>query len=550
MKHEEDAPIGHAEPAPPPVTSGPGEPSRGIGFSNWFLHKATGFMEKHASRRGFLIGSALAGSAVAVTGLDFVTRPGTAYAQAVGCPPGALCGDGYTEFCCAINNGLNACPPGSFAGGWWRADHSSFCGGAARYYIDCMQNCCGQGIGGGFCAGCVACQCANGCDTRRVYCNYFRYGQCHQEIGVSGPIACRVVTCVPPYTVAEYACTTALAVDNSTAEHAGNCPPLPPPPPPVAAVLPSSGAAVALSAGLLSMCVRGADGAVWFMDFDGVAHPWNSLGGGLTSGLAIALVGNVTSALLRGNDNAVYEARRSGTGPWTSWASIGGLSRSDPAAVAHSSGLFAFVRGGDDGCYVNHASAPGAWSGWQPLGGSITSEPAAAVNQAGGIALVVRGSDNGVYLNRFVDGWTGFSSLGGATTADPVVAADANGFSVFVRGNDGAIYHCRVPNTGSPGGWVSLGGGATSDPAAAADANGMHVVVRGNDNAIWHRTPTTPWSSLGGGASADPVAVADANGGDTHVIIRGMDARMYHGTLATGGWLPLFGNTAPVRAGR
>ena len=51
---------------------------------------------------------------------------------------------------------MNACPPGTFAGGWWRADFSSFCNGT-RYYIDCMQNCCGPDLGNGFCAGCTEC---------------------------------------------------------------------------------------------------------------------------------------------------------------------------------------------------------------------------------------------------------------------------------------------------------------------------------------------------------------------------------------------------------
>ncbi|MEX2100063.1 MAG: hypothetical protein WEB19_01490, partial [Acidimicrobiia bacterium] len=85
--------------------------------------------------------------------------------------------------------------------------------------------------------GCVECHCPGGCETRKVFCNYFRYGQCHTEIPVSGPIACRVVSCVPPYTVPGNACLTTPAVDNSTAEHAANCAvnvDPPPPPPPIA----------------------------------------------------------------------------------------------------------------------------------------------------------------------------------------------------------------------------------------------------------------------------------------------------------------------------
>src|SRR5262245_30295052 len=204
-----------------PDTS-PQQPSKSIGLSNWLVHKVSRVLERGTSRRGFLVGSAMVGSAVAATGYDFSTKPGSAYSHSTDCACGA-CTDGYSEFWRSLTIGLNVCPTGSFAGGWWRADHSSFCGGGTRYYIDCMQNCCGPGIGGGFCQGCVECRCANGCDTRRVYCNYFRYGQCHQEIPISGPIACRVVSCTPPYAIARYACSTVAAVDNATAEHSANC---------------------------------------------------------------------------------------------------------------------------------------------------------------------------------------------------------------------------------------------------------------------------------------------------------------------------------------
>jgi hypothetical protein len=183
--------------------------------------RATNALERGTSRRGFLVGSAMVGSAVAVAGREFVLRPGTAYAAVTGCTSG-LCTDGYTEFCCVINSGVNACPPDSFAGGWWRADFSSFCNGT-RYYVDCMQYCCGPPTGvQQFCAGCQECRCAVDCDTRHVYCTYFRYGQCHQEIVATGPITCRVVTCVPPYAT-DASCSPAAAVDNATAEHTSPC---------------------------------------------------------------------------------------------------------------------------------------------------------------------------------------------------------------------------------------------------------------------------------------------------------------------------------------
>ena len=196
-------------------------PSRAVAVSDWLVRRTSSFLASRSSRRGFLIGSAVTGSAVTAAGVKFATRPGTAYAAITDCPPGSACLDGYTEFCCTINAGQNTCPPGSFAGGWWRADFSTFCNGT-RYYIDCMQNCCGPRRGDGFCSGCVECQCGGGCDKRKVYCNYFRYGQCHQEIAESGPIACRVVTCVPPYAT-DPSCTPVSAVDNATAEHTAAC---------------------------------------------------------------------------------------------------------------------------------------------------------------------------------------------------------------------------------------------------------------------------------------------------------------------------------------
>ncbi len=534
---------------PDPGSPGPSGESKGVAVTNWLLMKATGFIEKRASRRGFLIGSTLAGSAVAASGIDFVTRPGSAYAQVAGCPPGSFCADGYTEFCCAlVEGGLNTCPPGSFAGGWWRADHSSFCGGGTRYYIDCMQNCCGPGIGGGFCAGCTECRCAYGCGTRKVYCNYFRYGQCHQEISVSGPIACRVVTCVPPYLIDEFACSPAAAVDNSTAEHAGHClPPAPPPSPPqMAALLPSSAAAASPLPGLTTVLVRGADGALWFTDYDGAVHAWSSLGGSVTSGVSAVSGNGVTTVVVRGGDNAIHARTRVANGAWSDYVSLGGQGRSDPIALADGSGVHVFVRGNDGQCYANHSPSPGVWTGWVALGGLLTSEPAVAVNSAG-MVMVVRGLDNALYLNRAGFGWTGFSPLGGAATSNPICVADANGFSAFVRGADNSIFHCRIPNSGAPAPWVSLGGGATSDPVAVVDGLGIHVVVRGNDHAVWRRTLTTDWVSLGGGASADPVAVADAGNG-TQVIARGNDAATYRTTLAGGGWESLIGSSAPVRA--
>jgi len=193
--------------------------------------RAAAVIEKRTSRRGFLARTALVGSALAAAPLTYLLRPGSA--EAAVCGDGASCGSGWTAFCCTVNNGVNRCPPGTFAGGWWKADGSAYCcsGGQRRprYIIDCHGYCtCGCSSGSAFCsASCRSCSCTpcaqNGtCDQRRVCCNNFRYGQCHQEIGCSGPVACRMVTCTPPYQLYA-ACGSTNAVDNRTVSHNAPC---------------------------------------------------------------------------------------------------------------------------------------------------------------------------------------------------------------------------------------------------------------------------------------------------------------------------------------
>ena len=171
------------------------------------------------SRRGFLAGAAMVGAAMAVNPWGFLVKSASAYAAV--CGSGAACADGYSVFCCTINNGLNSCPPNSFIGGWWKADASSFCGGSARYYIDCNA----------YRDGAWKCHCASGtCDSRRVACNQFRYGQCNLNIPYedTGPVVCRVISCTPPWQQFGGVCTSSSATDNATATHTAPCVGVPP----------------------------------------------------------------------------------------------------------------------------------------------------------------------------------------------------------------------------------------------------------------------------------------------------------------------------------
>ncbi len=194
------------------------------------LNRVATALDRRLSRRGFLARSALAGTAMAVAPTDYLLKPVGAY-QAIctcrsGCDCNSTCCDGYTEFCCTMT-GLNRCPPGHILGGWWKVDNSQFCGDAPRYFMDCNAPCngCGcdaSGICSGSCSG-TTCGCAlNSCNNRKAGCVAFRYGQCNQATRCIGPIACRVVTCIPPWSL-DSTCTREVAIDDYTRYHIAPC---------------------------------------------------------------------------------------------------------------------------------------------------------------------------------------------------------------------------------------------------------------------------------------------------------------------------------------
>lgn len=184
------------------------DPLAGGTFAQRLVHKASSALAGRTSRRSFLTRTAVVGSALAIGPVDFLLKPGTAYAYTCG-----TCSDGWTAFCCTINAGRNSCPPDSFVAGWWKADNAAYCCGAARYIIDCNATCPTK----------CQCRCAGGsCDGRRTCCNQFRYGQCHTEIACYGPVVCRVATCTPPWKY-DPSCTTSSATDNRMVNHGAPC---------------------------------------------------------------------------------------------------------------------------------------------------------------------------------------------------------------------------------------------------------------------------------------------------------------------------------------
>jgi hypothetical protein len=522
-------------------------PSRGVALTNWIVSRATGLLEKRASRRGFIMGSAMVGSAVAVSGCQFATQPGGPYTRITDCGPGSACTDGYTEFCCTIYDGINTCPPDSFAGGWWRADYSSFCSGT-RYYIDCMQFCCGPPTGfQNFCAGCSECRCGAGCNTRKVYCNYFRYGQCHQEIVQSGPIACRVVSCVPPY-VTDPACTTASAVDNATAEHSSSCLTTLP----RSTQLPNAGAAFESSAGNVTFVGRSASGNLATRTFNGSAwSPLTEILPNVNSGISAAVDGSGAYVFGRGFGNALWYNRLVG-GAWSGQQVLGGVPlTSDPVSVAApGGGVYVFAR--SENAAVWHGRLDnGAWSGWHPIQGTVTSNLAVAANPMG-VFVFGRGTDGSLWYRRLSGGAFGpWTSLGGVGISDPTACADNGGVHVFMRQAGRSIGYRRFDGA-TWSGWVSLGGNVAGDPYASNGPGGPFVFVRGSDGSAWgNRSFFGSWTGfqpLTGAVSTNPIVVNTSVG--VYGFCTGNDTGTWWGRYNDGfswsGWQPLGGSFRPL----
>lgn len=178
-------------------------------------------LERRFSRRSALIRVAVAGSALSIAPLRYLLYPGTALGVVVpnDCGDG-LCADGYTAFCCEINQGVNGCPTGTFVGGWWMCTdyrgHQLCEGAGVRYYIDCNAIP-GNPFPGG-------CQCAGGtCSKRRQNCNVFRYGQCNTHIKGTTPVVCRVVTCENPGRIRGLGCSSAMLINDAVCGHEAGC---------------------------------------------------------------------------------------------------------------------------------------------------------------------------------------------------------------------------------------------------------------------------------------------------------------------------------------
>lgn len=511
------------------------------------------------SRRSFLVRVAVAGSAMSVDPLSYILKPGTAYAQTT-CGPGATCGEGWSVFCCTINGGRNACPPGSFAAGWWKADNSAFCGGGPRYYIDCNQMC-GQPC---------TCYCPTGtCDNRRTCCNQFRYGQCHQEIACAGPVRCRMVMCTPPWQF-DPTCTTASATDNRTALHDAPCNQNVPVTPGQA--LGSTGWVAINADGRVQLFGRGPSGRIRTIAQvipNGHWGEWQDVG--LTTfppGTEITATRNADGRLevfaVAADGSTRHLAQQTPGGPfWNAeWPSLGGILTQQPAVNIEQNGrLDVFGVGIDNQIHHKWQLAPGwFWSDWEAMGGSFNHPPAVARNQDGRLEVFCVGTDGQLWHNWQVIAnghWSGFYPMGGSFKLRPAVAPYPDGrLHVACTGTDGKVYRIAqvAPNSGW-GPWQSLGGATNQPPSLTRNQDGRHEIfivgVDGQLYHIWEWAVAGTWSSFEpydrGGFGKFPMAVYKTDG-RIELFAIANDGNVWHSwqTNPNSYWTPLWNLWGPV----
>ena len=219
-----------------------------------------------------------------------------------------------------------------------------------------------------------------------MYCNYFRYGQCHQEIVQSGPIACRIVSCVPPYAT-DPSCSPASAVDNATAEHSSPC----------LTTLPRStqlpDAATAFESPLYTLTVvgRSANGDLMSRTLTGNGwSPMQPVGLGINSGITSVVGASGAYVFGRGFGDALWYNQLV-DGRWTGPQVFGGIPlTSDPVAVATGPSQFYVFARSHDGQLLVRAQRQRHLVGLVPARGRGHVEPGRGRQPHGCVRLRAR----------------------------------------------------------------------------------------------------------------------------------------------------------------
>ncbi len=215
----------------------------------------------------------------------------------------------------------------------------------------------------------------------------------------------------------------------------------------------------------------------------------------------IASGGNFRDVYVRGTDGVVYHKFWLGD-TWSEWFSLGGNIQGSPAVTKPSPGTVdIYVRGPDDRLYQKWWTG----KEWMPsdLGWAMHDDGDFRLGSAPSVVTIgpdfrdvyVRGSDGEVY-HKFWDGlnWSDWFRLGGKITGAPCVVLAPGGLpDIYVRGEDDRLYQKWWTGNGwmpSELGWIVHDDGFLlgSTPAVVVNVpNVRDVYVRGQDGAVYHK---------------------------------------------------------------
>ncbi|MEO6468847.1 MAG: glucosaminidase domain-containing protein [Acidimicrobiia bacterium] len=243
-------------------------------------------------------------------------------------------------------------------------------------------------------------------------------------------------------------------------------------------------------------------------------------------------------------NDASYDLMNRTHGWAPTWQSLSGTWATAPSYAATISQLY-------NSMWI-YAGQPGAnvWSPWTSAGGVLTSAPAVASWKPNRLDLFVRGDNGALWHQRSNYGvWYGWESFGappvGLAADDPAAVAPTSGqIDVFVRGNDNHLWH-RLYDGTTLQPWEDLGGSISSGPAVASwAADRLDLFARGPAGDLLHRfrigTSWSAWESLGGGLVGTPAAVSWA-ADRVDVFVRGTDNQLWQrvwNSTSWSGWIP------------
>ena len=501
--------------------------SKGVAFTNWLVSKAAGVLERKSSRRGFILGSAMVGSAVAVAGCAPGTPAGRRRTTTSPTAPAASAPTATPSSAAPSTTGSTPARRARFVARLVarRLLHRSATAPAttwtAMQYVlrpeprqrvlrrlhRVLAVAAAATRGGS-----TATTSATGSATRRS-------GSSVRS--PAGSSRARRRTPSPSTRAPPRSRST-----TRTAEHAPAHGCTPPPPPRIScALLPAAGAVAEPTPGKLAVLARRPDGGmnaagVQRQQLERVEHPGR-----------VAHVGHrrrhgghrpvrLPPRQRQRHAGGASDRTVAGGRPGRAWP---GTSRPIPPSRATGAASTCSDGARTTPLWYNRLTIAG-WAGSSRCSGTSirirwprATAPASTCSSAA--------ATSPAWYRRIVNGAPGpFLSLGGYATSDPAAAVTSTGPVVVTRSAYDTVVVRHFQNGGPLGDWKVVGGNATSDPVLCSGPSGTFLFVRGNDNAIWYTQHTggTSWTPLDVdrrlGPRRTPVAVSDSTG--VSVLVR------------------------------